>query len=100
MTYVRQRQVRAVISKCGPDRAVAATVDYVDMPYVPGCNLPTWDTYKALYQAGVVILRQDDPRFPYDYIVEPHPGHPLNHCHDEEGPCPRTTNEAGSTSAH
>lgn len=84
MTYVRARQVRAIISKCGPDRAGAATVDYLGLPFVPGCDLPGWSTYKTLYEAGVVILRQDDPRFPYDYIVEPNPDHPLNHCHGEE----------------
>jgi hypothetical protein len=77
LRQVRTGGVHALISACGPDHAVGASVNYL-YSFTLGVGLPLWDSYKVLYQAGVVILVQEDPRYPYAYEVRLHPNHPLN----------------------
>lgn len=81
MFYVRNAavKVRVLMPPCGPDESVSASVMHSGVPYwVRRQQLPTWRTYKALYKAGVVRLVCPNPDYPYDYVVEPHPDHPLN----------------------
>lgn len=76
--HIRTGCVRVLISACGPDSAVGASVHHPDAAFHVRTGLPGWQTYKVLYQAGVVVLRRTDEKYPYDYRIELNPAHPIN----------------------
>jgi len=79
LRYARTDGVRILISACGPDEAVRASVDHTHRPYWKrAIEYPQWATYKSLYLHGVIRLVQDNPAHPYFYKAEPVAAHPLN----------------------
>ena len=78
MRIVHDGRVRFLISACGPDDALACGVDHLETPYVRYADKPGWQTYKELYQHGLIRLVQDDPAYPWGYRAEPHPDHLYN----------------------